>query len=556
MKFRVLLGYAAPYRISLAVASVLMLSETIAALAVPWLGGQLAAHMLTHAKSESNTLFLGLLSLFAMQAVLSFASAYVLSRTSEHILANLRVSLYDHLQTLPLSFYHAHQKGDLLALVTYEVEQLSSYITGTLLTALPLLASSAGAMLLMFRIDPALACLNAVLIPLFYLALRITGRRIRPLAAQAQEAYATALATAEENFNMLPVLKSFTREAIESGRYRAQIRGLRDITIVQQRINAGLGPVIQFIAAAAVLLLLLLASGRIDRGTMSPAELVTFLLYAAYLTRPVSGLAGIYGQTQRTRGVLARLQRVLSEQPEPLFGSRKALGDVRGSVEFCNVTFHYPGRPALFHDVSLTIRAHEIVAVTGENGAGKSTLMHLLMRLHEPDSGRILIDGHEISAVTLNSLRSKIGWVPQHVLLLNGSVRENIAYGRPDASVQDIENAAIAAQAHPFIVNLPQGYDTIIGEQGLRLSGGQRQRLALARALIKNPPILLLDEATAMFDLKGEEDLVVASRESFAGRTVILIAHRPATLALANRIITLSGGRAIEDGAVCVADRG
>jgi ABC-type multidrug transport system fused ATPase/permease subunit len=260
----------------------------------------------------------------------------------------------------------------------------------------------------------------------------------------------------------------------------------------------------------------------------------------------VSALAGTWAQVQSARGTLERLHGVLTEPAEPIFHPAPPLGRVRGRIGFERVRFAYPGRAPILDEVSLEIAAGETVAIGGANGAGKSTLVHLLLRLHEPAAGRILIDGIDIAGVNLQSLRRQIGIVPQHPLLFNGSVAANIGFGRTDADAAMIERAARLAQAHAFVSRLPQGYDTPIGDQGVRLSGGQRQRLALARALLKDPPILILDEATAMFDLEGERDFIASCTETLRGRTVLLITHRPASLALANRALLVEGGHVRE----------
>jgi ABC-type multidrug transport system fused ATPase/permease subunit len=273
-----------------------------------------------------------------------------------------------------------------------------------------------------------------------------------------------------------------------------------------------------------------------DAGQLQPSELVSLLLYAMLLTRPVSGLANVYGQIMHTRGAAERLLEFFAVNPEPTGEGKPELPKVRGEISFEHVDFAYPGRPPILRDFSLRIEAGQTIALTGPNGAGKSTLAHLLMRFIDPQRGRIQIDGLDISEFDLQSLRTQVGLVAQNTLLLNGTVAENIGYGCPGVALEEMQEAAKAARANDFIDALPEGYETVIGDQGVKLSGGQRQRLSLARTLLKNPPILILDEATAMFDPEGEARFIEECCELFRRRTVILITHRPASLALADAV--------------------
>ena len=357
---RSLLAYALPYRAALAISAVLMVAESGMALMVPWLGGRLAEGMLARAASLTGPVLLGLLALFALQAVLKFGNSYLLSRSAERILADLRIRVYDHLQALPLAFYHQRRRGEILALLTNDVPRLSGFISGTLLSVIPLLLILAGAVLLMFRIDARLALYVVVLVPLFYLLLKILGRRLRPLASQLQEAHADAIAVAEENLNMLPAIKSFTRESRESERYRLQVDRILHLSTEERRIAAALGPALQFLAAAGMVLVLWLMSEQMQSRT--PADMVSFLLYAALLTRPVSALADLYGQTRQAHGALERLRQVLTESPEPLRHTGHVLPPVRGDIVFRDVGFAYTGRKPVLQHFNLQIQAPRFLA--------------------------------------------------------------------------------------------------------------------------------------------------------------------------------------------------
>jgi len=524
----------------------LMLVESLAMLAVPWFGGLLAGRLVTGADGGAAGLVMVVLALLTAVAVLRALVGLLSGSMSVRFLAQLQSDLHDHLQSLPMPFHEDHQRGDLLALSTWEISRLSDFLTGTLVSLPPLVLTALGSIGLMFAIDPMLALAVPILVPLFYLALKIIGRRLRALATAAQEAEAEALALAEMHLELLPAIKSFTHEGPASRRYGDTIARARDIQLKEVRINAFLNPVVQLIASSAAVLLVV-AAGRDGGGSMSAGELVAFLLYAGLLTRPVSQLADVYGQIQSLKGMLARLGRVLDTAPEHQTPDARVMGRARGQVTFETVNFAYPGRVATLRGITLDIPAGQTLALTGANGAGKTTLVGLLLRFLEPGAGAVRLDGIPVGDLALPDLRRQIGVVPQRPLLFDGTVAENIGFGRAGATLPEVEAAARLAQAHDFILTLPDGYATRIGGQGMRLSGGQGQRIALARALVKDPPILILDEATSMFDTTGESDFVTAAATALRDRTVILITHRPATLALADRIVRLDGGQIVAD---------
>lgn len=533
-----------PHRWVLLVCLGLMLIESGIVLVVPWLGGRIAGALLSTSGIPIQGLALGLIGLFACQAALQVLQRRVLQGTAEQVTARLRVALYDHLQRLPLPWLDERRHGDLLSLLTREVDVLSSFSTTVLLGILPKLIVLLGAVLLMLQIDLILTVPVILGVPTFFILLKLIGRNIRPLGAELRDAYAQTVSIAGENMTVLQAIKSYTREELETAKYRVSVDDYLQKTRQMIAHQSLLGPIIQFSAAAAVVLVLWFAGGQLSQGTMSPAELVSFLMYAALLTRPVAGFGDLWGQIQHAKGALRHLGEVLGTEPEGNAG-RPIRGPVKGAIRFEEVVFRFPGRPPLLTDVSFDIAAGETVAITGENGAGKTTLTDLLMRFRTPDSGRILLDGTDIAQLDLAHYRSNIALVPQRVVLVDGTIADNIRFGRPDATRAQIETAAREAEAWAFISQLPDGLDTVIGERGIRLSGGQRQRVALARALVRKPAILILDEPTAMFDPEGEARFVEIARKALAGRTVILITHRPASLVLADRIISLEMGRAV-----------
>lgn len=548
MTLRFLLSRALPYRGQLLAISALSLAGSVVMLAVPWLAGQFLGDILSDGFRIEQVVVLLVAALLA-NGVLTIAAAVLTARTSGRVLADLRLETYAHIQSLPIGYHDRHRQGDMLALMSYEVSHLSQFLTATLSGVPAMLVTALGSVVLLYLIDPIIAVFVPVLVPVFYLFLKIVGRRLRLLATQARDAEARLMSAAEEDLEMLPAIKAFAIEQRRYASYEAFAEQAFDLSYRTARIRAFVGPVIAMVAALAAIALLIAVDARADAAGTSAAELFSLLLYAALLTRPVAALADLYGNFQWASGTLARLAWVFDLEREPgLDAGVKASKVTRasGALAFVDLHFAYPGREAVLAGCDFAVKSGEVVALTGLNGAGKSTLINLLMRFYEPGSGQITLDGCDIAQLQVQNLRRQIGLVPQSPLMFNDTIRANIILGKPDASEQEIAAALRLAQADSFVAQLPDGLETEIGDHGVRLSGGQRQRIALARALLPDPPVLVFDEATAMYDLAGEDAFVAACQTALKDRTVLIITHRSASLALADRIFRIENGQAIE----------
>ncbi|MEO8001893.1 MAG: ABC transporter ATP-binding protein [Arenimonas sp.] len=538
-----LLKQTRPYRGKLGFAVALLMLESAVMLALPWFAGHIAQALL--AQEIPSKLLLIWLLVMGLQALITMTSSFTMGAINQRVTADLGLRVYEHLQALPLPWHQQRQRGEVLAFLHNDVWYISQFISNVLIPLLPMLLSCLGALILLCRIEPVLGLIIAFVMPVFFITVKLLTRSLRPLANLTSEQEAKRYGISEQNLGTLPIIKAFTREREESARYGMQTEKLVDLQIRQLRITAFMTPAIRWVMAAGVIGLLWLGATRVAAGSLTAPELITLLLYGLLLTNPLSQLADVYGRLQMARGSATRLMDVLNEDAEIDTGTRE-ISKLHGDIRFENIDFTYPGRPELLKKFTLHIPAGQTLAITGVNGAGKSTLTNLLLRFIVPNQGNIIIDGINASEIPLRQLRSQIGLVSQQVLLFNASVGFNIGYGKVEPTQVQIEAAARAAHAHDFIQALPDGYNTIIGDEGVRLSGGQKQRIALARALLKDPAILILDEATAMFDPEGERSFIAECHDLLRSRTVLLITHRPASLALADRVIKLEAGRWID----------
>lgn len=520
--------------------SVLSLLSAMASLAIPWLAGSFLAGAFGDAAVDfETTVTLLVVALVVLTSVNIFV-AILSELASGRILAGLRRETYDHLIALPIAMHDQNSSSELLALMTYEVGRLSTFLTTTLAYVPSMVMTALGAVVLLFYLDPLMALVIPALLLIFVVMMKLVGRRLRIVAQRSRNADVRLFSLASSDLELLPAIKAFAVEASHQSAYIAASENARQLNLRRVRMSAFIGPLVSLLAGVAAITILIIGSEQIASGSRSPVELFSFLLYAALLTRPASSLADSYGAFQVARGTLSKLNTVFAKPTEPGYAAGREIGRVTGAIAFEKVEFAYPGRPPVLAGVDLAIAPGEVVALSGANGAGKSTIVRLLMRFYLPDAGRIILDGEDIATLQVQSLRRQFGLVPQRPLLLNGTIRENIIFGAADREPAMIERAARMAEAWDFIERLPQGLDTAIGEDGVRLSGGQQQRIALARALYRDPPIYIFDEATSMYDLEGEAAFVETCIGLLKGRTVIIITHRPASLALADRIINVT----------------
>ncbi|MEE4538006.1 MAG: ABC transporter ATP-binding protein [Erythrobacter sp.] len=546
------LGWARRFRGELSAIVALSIFASLAALAVPWFAGQVLGGVVS-AAAPTGAIDLGqavalLVGTLVLLTALNIAAAMVSEIAALRILTELRKRAHAHVQLLPISVHESARRGDLLAVTAYEVGNLADFLANTLAGAPAMVLTALGAIAILFWLDPVMALIVPIMIPAFVLLARLVGRRLRSVAQDVRAAEIELIAQAERDLEMLPATKSYALEEARGSAFaetaeRAFVFGRR-----KARLGAFVGPLVALFAALATIAVLVLASERLGPGSGpgSPGELFAFLLYATLLTRPVGALASSYSAYQIARGSLEKFEDVLALPPEPGYAAKGRIERAKGPIRFDKVDFAYPGRAPVLSDFNLTIQPGETVALTGPNGVGKSTIVRLLLRFYDPLAGTITLDGRDIATIAVQDLRRQFGYVPQRALLFDGTIAENIALGVADGVA--LQRAVELAQASDMIAELSEGFETRIGDSGVRLSGGQRQRLALARALYHDPPIYILDEATAMYDLESEAAFVEQCLEAIEGRTVILITHRPASLALADRILdmTLAGPLAAE----------
>ncbi len=490
-----------------------------------------------------------LTAILVVQAVLSFGRTYLLNYVGEKVVADVRRDLYRHLLSLDLTFFANRRTGELTSRIASDVTAIQNSITLSLAEAMRQVIVFAGGAAFLFWIDWRLACLLLGLIPALVASFAFFGRSIRRRSTRVQDALAEATAILEETIAGIRTVQSFAREPYEVSRYESRIaRSLREA--LARALARGLfNAAIVFVLFGGFVGLLWYSGNQVLAGKLTAEQLIQFLFYAAWVGGALGTLAEYYGEFNQTIGASRRVVELFETKPAIRDAPDAAAPPAQGLVEIVEARFTYPGRtePAL-DGVTITARPGEVIALVGPSGAGKSTLISLIPRFYDLTGGAIRVDGRDTRAWELAALRGNIGIVPQETTLFSGTVFDNIAYGKLDATQDEVERVARAAHAHDFILAFPQGYQTVVGERGVKLSGGQRQRIAIARALLKDPRILILDEATSSLDSESERYVQEALDVLMEGRTTFVIAHRLSTVQRATRIVALAQGRIVEQG--------
>lgn len=539
-----------PYRWAFAAGMVFLLFSSLTLLTFPFVAGKLidTAQGSSWIVSDINSIAWILIGILAIQSVFSFFRVWLFSLVSERSMRDIRTALYSRLVRLPMGFYDKRRTGELISRITADVSQLQDTFSTTLAELFrQLITLVAGVGFLMYN-TPKLTGFMLATFPILVLIAMVFGRFIRRLSKKTQDELAAANVIVEETLQSISTVKSFVGEAYESARYGKGLNAVVRVALTTAKYRGAFISFIIFALFGGIVAVMWYGASLVASGEMSVGELVSFVLYTTFIGGSIAGLGDIYSQLQKAIGSSERVLEILDEETETEAGSVSE--QFEGKIEFAHVGFRYPTRPEVevLKNVSFQIQPGEKVALAGHSGAGKSTIIQLLLRFYETEKGSILVDGLDVKDWNLKALRSKIGIVPQEVLLFGGSIRENIAYAKPGASEEEIIQAAKKANAWQFITQFPEGLGTLVGERGVKLSGGQRQRVAIARAILKDPAILILDEATSSLDAESESLVQQALDELMKGRTTLIIAHRLATIRKADRIYALSDGKIVEQG--------
>lgn len=548
--YKRLLQYIRPYLKRLGLAIVCIVVAAACNLYLPWIIKDMVDKVL--ADKDMVMLYVICVSIvvvFLIRGIFYYGQSYLVSYIGQKVVIDVREVMFRKFQRMPMAYFDKHQTGETMSYITNDVSAIQSALVDQLIEMVTEGSILIGSIVMMVYLDWKLSLLTLIVIPLVGQAMKIFGRKLKRNGTVIQERAADITSLLQESISSIRVVKSFVREEYEIKRFINQNILNFQAAMKNVQLTSLLTPTVEFLAAVSVTFIVGFGGYEVVNGQMTAGALVAFLTYAVNLANPVKRLARVYGNLQRAMAAVDRVFAVI-DLPEPIRDKEDAkdLPKIEGHVKVDHVTFGYKEGVNALEDVSLEVKPGQMIAFVGPSGAGKSTIANLIPRFYEINSGAISIDGQDIRDVTVASLREQIGIVPQETMLFSTTVMENIRYGRLEATDEEVIEAAKAANADVFIRELPQGYDTPIGERGLNLSGGQRQRMSIARAILKNPRILILDEATSALDTESEKIVQAALDSLMVGRTSFVIAHRLSTIFNADQIYVIDGGRIKEHG--------
>ncbi|MCH6579457.1 MAG: ABC transporter ATP-binding protein [Nitrospinae bacterium] len=548
--FSKILRYAKPYKKGIAFAFVCLVVTSVITLVLPLLVRNMINVVVVEKNAAAlNSLTLDIIAVIAFQMLFGITQNYILGFVGNRMTADFRMELFNHIQSLSLRFFQERRVGEIISRMSNDISVIQKALVSIPVAVLRQSITLVGGLAIVFYLNWKLTGLILIVLPPLMLFARIFGKRLRTLAGQVQDQLARAMVVLEEVISSIKVVKSYNREAYEKQRFEECIETAFDAEVKKVKVSAFFGPFVLFLTFLVSALLVWYGGRQVMAGATTPGELAAFFLYAIIIAGPIGTFVRLYTQSQEALGAIRRVYEILDTKPLIRDPENPVIFDqVEGAIEFDHVSFGYRKDVPVLKDVSLQVRPGEQVALVGPSGAGKSTVVQLVHRFFDVDAGTIRVDGHDIREIALKTFLNHVALVPQETLLFGGTIRENILYGKLDATDEELDRAARFANAYDFIENLDKGYDTVVGEKGVKLSGGERQRIAIARALLKDPKILILDEATSSLDNQSEMLIQDALDHLMRGRTTLIIAHRLSTVHNADRIIVLDKGRVVETG--------
>ena len=543
--------FVMPYKWTFGFGMMFLLLSNLTTMSFPLLIGEMTKVIEGKSKYLINEVTIFFFAILIVQAILSFFRIYTFAQVSEKSMRDVRQTLYAKIITMPIFNFEKRRVGELMSRITSDITQLQDVLSITLAEFFRQIFTLIGGIALITYLSWKLTLFMLATFPLLVVAAIVFGKFIRKISKKSQDELAATNIIVEETFQSIQAVKSFTNEGYEVNRYAQSLNKVIEAALKAATMRGGFVSFVIFALFGGIVCVVWYGAQLVAQGDMILADLLTFIFYTAFIGGSVGGLGDIYAQLQKTIGASDRILEILEDPSEvDLEDKTENVAIEFGTIDLKNIHFSYPSRPSveILKGISIHIEPGQKVAIVGTSGTGKSTLAQLMMRFYEPNSGEITLNGRNINTYSVNAWRKMLALVPQEVLLFGGSIRENIAYGKPGATQAEIEHAAEQAYAREFIESFPEKWDTLVGERGVKLSGGQRQRIAIARAILRDPKFLILDEATSALDSESEKWVQSALEELMKNRTSLIIAHRLSTIRSADQIIVMESGKIVEAG--------